>query len=336
MFSSFMATSLTLNSSFPLQSSSSQQQRLLPPLQQVCRLCVAMIWKTQLTVKVIKLDLENNSDRRTKVENEWDWQPAFIDCGSSSTLPAAVSSTQPVGASMPTLSSNFEDLSFRPYNNDMLSGSGGWGSTSHCQNASGPYNPTASSSQGYYSRPAAIGNGRNPQNLPSLTEMNLAQTATGYNSRSSQIPRQHPSTSYYCSSPTDPLEMSYQKAAQTAYPPSIYSQTPRTPYTISMTDYGSSMYEPCCYPNGNSWPPSIPCSGSGYVGSDTASVHSMGRRRRGNLPKHVTDVLRTWFHEHLDHPYPTDEDKQMLIAKTQLTMSQVSLLLVLSSHMTKD
>jgi hypothetical protein len=25
------------------------------------------------------------------------------------------------------------------------------------------------------------------------------------------------------------------------------------------------------------------------------------KRRRGNLPKPVTDILRAWFHEHLDH-----------------------------------
>jgi Homeobox KN domain len=47
------------------------------------------------------------------------------------------------------------------------------------------------------------------------------------------------------------------------------------------------------------------------------------KRRRGNLPKQVTDILRAWFHEHLDHPYPTEEDKQMFIARTGLSISQV-------------
>ena len=50
---------------------------------------------------------------------------------------------------------------------------------------------------------------------------------------------------------------------------------------------------------------------------------SRGRRRRGNLPKAVTDVLRQWIADHLDNPYPSDEDKQMLIAHTGLTSSQV-------------
>lgn len=50
---------------------------------------------------------------------------------------------------------------------------------------------------------------------------------------------------------------------------------------------------------------------------------SRTKKRRGNLPKPVTDILRAWFHEHLDHPYPNEDDKQMLIARTGLTISQV-------------
>lgn len=47
------------------------------------------------------------------------------------------------------------------------------------------------------------------------------------------------------------------------------------------------------------------------------------KRRRGNLPKQVTDILRAWFHDHLNDPYPTEEDKQMFIARTGLSISQV-------------
>jgi len=48
-----------------------------------------------------------------------------------------------------------------------------------------------------------------------------------------------------------------------------------------------------------------------------------GKRRRGNLPKPITDILKAWFHDHLDHPYPSEEDKQIFIAQTGLTISQV-------------
>lgn len=48
------------------------------------------------------------------------------------------------------------------------------------------------------------------------------------------------------------------------------------------------------------------------------------KRRRGNLPKPVTDILRAWFMEHLDHPYPSEEDKQTFMQRTGLSISQVS------------
>ncbi|KAJ9494870.1 homeodomain superfamily protein [Exophiala xenobiotica] len=52
--------------------------------------------------------------------------------------------------------------------------------------------------------------------------------------------------------------------------------------------------------------------------------HGNGRRRRGNLPKPITDILRLWLQEHLDHPYPSDEQKQVFIQRTGLTISQIS------------
>lgn len=52
-------------------------------------------------------------------------------------------------------------------------------------------------------------------------------------------------------------------------------------------------------------------------------IDSKTKRRRGNLPKPVTDILRAWFHEHLDHPYPSEEDKQMFMTRTGLSISQV-------------
>ncbi|KAF3906334.1 hypothetical protein ABW20_dc0103793 [Dactylellina cionopaga] len=48
-----------------------------------------------------------------------------------------------------------------------------------------------------------------------------------------------------------------------------------------------------------------------------------GKRRRGNLPKQVTDLLRNWLHAHLHHPYPTEDQKLELVNQTGLTMNQV-------------
>ena len=68
-----------------------------------------------------------------------------------------------------------------------------------------------------------------------------------------------------------------------------------------------------------------------YVGDPSNSnfsnpaefVESRGKRRRGNLPKTCTDYLRTWFHQHLDHPYPSEEEKQEMILRTGLSIAQV-------------
>ena len=47
------------------------------------------------------------------------------------------------------------------------------------------------------------------------------------------------------------------------------------------------------------------------------------RKRRGNLPKETTDKLRAWFHSHLSHPYPTEDEKQDLMRQTGLQMSKL-------------
>lgn len=51
---------------------------------------------------------------------------------------------------------------------------------------------------------------------------------------------------------------------------------------------------------------------------------SKQRKRRGNLPKETTDKLRAWFVAHLQHPYPTEDEKQELMRQTGLQMSKFS------------
>ncbi|KAI8080033.1 homeobox KN domain-containing protein [Halteromyces radiatus] len=49
-----------------------------------------------------------------------------------------------------------------------------------------------------------------------------------------------------------------------------------------------------------------------------------GRKRRGNLPKSITCLLKEWLVRHVDHPYPTDNEKSFLQQETQLTINQIS------------
>ncbi|KAJ1337669.1 homeobox protein TGIF1 [Microdochium nivale] len=53
-------------------------------------------------------------------------------------------------------------------------------------------------------------------------------------------------------------------------------------------------------------------------------IENKQRKRRGNLPKETTDKLRAWFVGHLQHPYPTEDEKQDLMRQTGLQMNQIS------------
>jgi hypothetical protein len=48
------------------------------------------------------------------------------------------------------------------------------------------------------------------------------------------------------------------------------------------------------------------------------------KRRRGNLPKPVISLLRTWLINNKRHPYPSEEVKRHLARQTGLTKSQIS------------
>lgn len=49
-----------------------------------------------------------------------------------------------------------------------------------------------------------------------------------------------------------------------------------------------------------------------------------GRKRRGNLPKSVTVILKQWLVDHCRHPYPSEEEKLLLKGRTSLTLNQIS------------
>lgn len=60
----------------------------------------------------------------------------------------------------------------------------------------------------------------------------------------------------------------------------------------------------------------------GELGPMSMHGDSKQRKRRGNLPKETTDKLRAWFVAHLQHPYPTEDEKQDLMRQTGLQMSK--------------
>ncbi|KAL0092017.1 Homeodomain-like DNA binding domain-containing transcription factor [Phycomyces blakesleeanus] len=48
------------------------------------------------------------------------------------------------------------------------------------------------------------------------------------------------------------------------------------------------------------------------------------KRRRGNLPREVTEFLKHWLIQHKAHPYPSEKEKGDLACRTGLTVNQIS------------
>eukprot|EP01080_Neovahlkampfia_damariscottae_P001941 gene1941-1449_t len=47
-------------------------------------------------------------------------------------------------------------------------------------------------------------------------------------------------------------------------------------------------------------------------------------KKRGNLPKNATAILKNWLFQHFLHPYPTEEEKKDLSQSTMLTITQIN------------
>ncbi|CCX35411.1 putative Homeobox transcription factor [Taphrina deformans PYCC 5710] len=78
--------------------------------------------------------------------------------------------------------------------------------------------------------------------------------------------------------------------------------------------------------------PPVPSSQShsySQPGQQVYQEYTMGdaskpKRRRGNLPKSTTALLRTWLYDHTNHPYPSEDEKNQLAAQTGLMINQIS------------
>ena len=55
-----------------------------------------------------------------------------------------------------------------------------------------------------------------------------------------------------------------------------------------------------------------------------SSRRNAAKKTRGNLPRAATMALRNWLGHHLRHPYPSEEEKEMLARQNGISTSQVS------------
>lgn len=64
-------------------------------------------------------------------------------------------------------------------------------------------------------------------------------------------------------------------------------------------------------------------SSSGNIQSKYKSALSESHNNH-KLPKFAAKILKLWFNEHIENPYPSKEEKVMLASKTNLTLRQIN------------
>ncbi|KAI9679642.1 MAG: hypothetical protein M1829_001604 [Trizodia sp. TS-e1964] len=159
--------------------------------------------------------------------------------------------------------------------------------------------------------------------LPSIADMDPPPMTRSSTAASSSSAYSHHSRGPVPASPYGTLPLPDRTAAPrlpelTAYPPARPNGYPASltpPYMLPPSQPSTSDRSPFSLgpppPHSLTW--------------EMSDLNNQPRkRRRGNLPKWITDRLREWFAQHINHPYPNEEEKQNLMMETGLTISQAS------------
>ncbi|KAL5612837.1 hypothetical protein BROUX41_004081 [Berkeleyomyces rouxiae] len=127
----------------------------------------------------------------------------------------------------------------------------------------------------------------------------------------------------YAISPRDPREDQYMHHAAAAAAPAPHHTHYQQRYTSVPPHH---QYAPAHMAHGHSHPAAASPYGYDHYQrfEGMATADTKQRKRRGNLPKETTDKLRHWFMNHLNHPYPTENEKMELMRMTGLQMNQIS------------
>ena len=159
---------------------------------------------------------------------------------------------------------------------------------------------------------------RDLQSLPDRSLNTASGSPFSADARPASRPDPFAMSDYRATAPVDAHSPWDRRNAESSYLGSSGSPMMHAPYGYPMAyPSDSEQHSPQMMPHAHQ-------SNFGIMGDP---MDSKNKRRRGNLPKPVTDILRAWFHEHLDHPYPSEEDKQMFMTRTGLSISQVCLLM---------
>ncbi|TKA41806.1 hypothetical protein B0A54_08232 [Friedmanniomyces endolithicus] len=107
------------------------------------------------------------------------------------------------------------------------------------------------------------------------------------------------------------------------YPPAVHSRGPQ------IESYGAH-HEDGRMPRPSHLPP--PSYHRSPYGSTPPSYfmpsqyeYQQGKaRKRSNLPKQSTEIMKTWFDRNITNPYPSEEQKALFSRATGISMTQVS------------
>lgn len=171
---------------------------------------------------------------------------------------------------------------------------------------------------------------------PSLPYSTASAPATGSHSRHQSTPVPHAHSAVYlhpphasmsapAPHPTPSSGPSYER--RTSYYPEHPQSVHGHPYDSRPHD---AYYTQPAYlsqpPSGyESAYPHQPTQSYNYTFQSALGMdqNSFNRKRRGNLPKEATTILKDWFSRHRDSPYPSEEEKVILCKQTRLSMNQV-------------
>ncbi|KAI8938143.1 hypothetical protein NX059_005809 [Plenodomus lindquistii] len=136
-----------------------------------------------------------------------------------------------------------------------------------------------------------------PYSHPPALHSLASQAAYRRPSTQAEAVFERPRPGYYQES--HPSGYSYERGPDYHYGGPVYHGAPHSAYETSYHDIRFQQ----------------------HVGLDH---NAFNRKRRGNLPKDATNILKEWFAANRASPYPTEDQKILLCNRTNLSLNQVS------------
>lgn len=112
-------------------------------------------------------------------------------------------------------------------------------------------------------------------------------------------------------------------------PPPLPVQTPQPTTPTTSVIPGSMPLSQIGTPSASVSTPTTPLLTPGPIlvspslASDDEDM-SRKKSKRGVLPKHATQVMKSWLFQHIVHPYPTEDEKRHIATQTNLSLLQVN------------